>query len=401
MVNGEGKLASEFAALRVTDPYSANGSDGLFQVMRAVEAAEATIKQQVEENNRLRSEIQKKNEELEKYKSGDVKYPTSQFSDRLGDHELHRNDHVVLNLGNHIDENQRDSITVNRSLNMTHGASNNFGVSQILSPSITLFTPARYQQESNFDSEFRYLGKDLISMADSSSKQDIVVRIRKHEEEILQLRKHLAECSIKEAQFSNEKYALEKRISYMRLAFDQQQQDLILAASKAVSYRQDIMEENVRLAYALQAAQQKRTTFINSLMPLLTEYYLQPLASNAQSIVSNVKVLFRHLQEQLLVTEGKLKESQCQLAPWRSDVNPYNFKRSPIYSIESKDGLELVSEQTYSDGNIPTLDPQTTISGDILGLPQSGLDNLKTSEHGELGRHQPFASSTLHHSKRQ
>lgn len=35
-------------------------------------------------------------------------------------------------------------------------------------------------------------------------------------------------------------------------AFDQQQQDLILAASKAVSYRQDIMEENVRLTYALQ-----------------------------------------------------------------------------------------------------------------------------------------------------
>ncbi|GER37600.1 hypothetical protein STAS_14017 [Striga asiatica] len=33
------------------------------------------------------------------------------------------------------------------------------------------------------------------------------------------------------------------------------------------------------------------------------------------------------------------------------------------------------------------------MSGDILGLPQSGLDNLKTSEHGEFWRHQPFASS--------
>ena len=35
-------------------------------------------------------------------------------------------------------------------------------------------------------------------------------------------------------------------------AFDQQQQDLVDAASKALSYRQDIIEENIRLAYQLQ-----------------------------------------------------------------------------------------------------------------------------------------------------
>lgn len=35
-------------------------------------------------------------------------------------------------------------------------------------------------------------------------------------------------------------------------AFDQQQQDLVDAASKALSYRQEIIEENIRLTYALQ-----------------------------------------------------------------------------------------------------------------------------------------------------
>jgi hypothetical protein len=35
-------------------------------------------------------------------------------------------------------------------------------------------------------------------------------------------------------------------------AFDQQQQDLIDAASKALLYRQDIIEENIRLTYTLQ-----------------------------------------------------------------------------------------------------------------------------------------------------
>ncbi|GFP83310.1 hypothetical protein PHJA_000474400 [Phtheirospermum japonicum] len=462
MENGEGHLESKFTGLTVSDPNNINGSDGLFQVMKAVEAAEATIKQQchcvvclvigttfqVEENNRLRSELQKKNEELEKYvrapsldKSGDEKYQDPQFADQWGDHEPSRTDQVVLHLGNQIVggggdvgitskhdspnsfalesdpirsnnihamrthiENQNDSNTVNGSLNMAHGgqvASDNSGVSQILSPSITLFTPTRYQQESNLDSEFGYSGRDLISMADSSSKQDIVVKIREHEDEILQLKKHLTEYSIKEAQISNEKYALEKRISYMRLAFDQQQQDLILAASKAVSYRQDIMEENVRLTYALQAAQQERSTFITSLMPLLTEYSLQPPVADAQSIVSNVKVLFRHLQEQLLVTEGKLKDSQYQLAPWRSDVSPSNFAQSPIYPIEIKDGMELVPQPTYSDGNMPSSDPQTAMVGDILGLPQSGLDNMKNLEHDELGMHPPLANRTTESASRE
>ena len=35
-------------------------------------------------------------------------------------------------------------------------------------------------------------------------------------------------------------------------AFDQQQQDLVDAASKALLYRQDIIVENTRLTYALQ-----------------------------------------------------------------------------------------------------------------------------------------------------
>ncbi|KAL8480900.1 hypothetical protein ACS0TY_027426 [Phlomoides rotata] len=403
-------LETRFGGLTMNDPYSISDNDGLFQVMKAVEAAEATIKQQVEENNRLRSELQKKNDELEKYKSGDVNYQNSQSGDRWSDQfnlenrtfghvlpdVIHSNrDHATQT---HIG-NQFYSSKVNGSLNLIHGgraASDNSGISQIIAPSITLYSPTRNQQESNMDSEFRYSGRDLISVAEvsdtSTSKQDIVVKIQENDEEISQLKKHLAEFSMKESQIRNEKYALEKRISYMRLAFDQQQQDLILAASKAISYRQDIMEENVRLTYALQAAQQERSTFVTSLMPLLAEYSLQPPAADAQSIVSNVKVLFRHLQEQLLVTEGKLKESEYQLAPWRSDVNPSNFNQSPVYPNEIKKRLELVPQQTYSDGKIPSSDSQTTMAGDILGLPQSGLDNLKNLEHDELGRHPTIAS---------
>lgn len=39
-----------------------------------------------------------------------------------------------------------------------------------------------------------------------------------------------------------------------------------------------------------QDVQQERTTFVTSLLPLLAEYSLQPQVSDAQSIVSNIKV---------------------------------------------------------------------------------------------------------------
>lgn len=39
-----------------------------------------------------------------------------------------------------------------------------------------------------------------------------------------------------------------------RQAYDQQQQGLVDAASKALSYRQNVLEENIRLTYALQVS---------------------------------------------------------------------------------------------------------------------------------------------------
>ncbi|CAK7328584.1 unnamed protein product [Dovyalis caffra] len=213
-------------------------------------------------------------------------------------------------------------------------------------------------------------------------KQDFALKVRENEEEIMQLKKHLADYSVKEAQIRNEKYVLEKRIAYMRLAFDQQQQDLVDAASKALSYRQDIIEENIRLTYELQAAQQERSTFVSSLLPLLAEYSWQPPVPDAQSIVSNVK--------------SKLKESQYQLAPWRSDVNHSNFApQSPSHAALRKSGLELVPQPTYSHGKIPmtSSDTQTASDWDPLSQHQSGLAGgvAKNLDLDDAGRYSPLA----------
>ncbi|GMI86704.1 hypothetical protein like AT5G23490 [Hibiscus trionum] len=376
MENGhDGKLAGKLSGLAINDIN--NNDDSLFQVMKAVEAAEATIKQQAEENSRLRSELQKKLELLEKFKGESV--------------------------GNQNASAKEVTDTIlNGTLNAFSAAAsdNNTGpaLSRLSSPSMaTSFTPARYQLEGEYISR---LPQDLMPMA-----QDASINVREHEEEILQLRRQLAEFSVKEAQIRNEKYVLEKRIAYMRLAFDQQQQDLVDAASKALSYRQDIIEENIRLTYQLQAAQQERTTFVSSLLPLLTEYSLQPPVPDAQSIVSNVKVLFKHLQEKLLITESKLKESQYQLAPWRSDVNHSNFPpQSPSHSLgatltaSSKNGLELVPQPVFSQGKTQIIsDAQTDSNWDLPSQHQGGLGGgiaSKNLESDDLGRYSPIASRT-------
>ncbi|KAJ4715770.1 Tripartite motif-containing 29 [Melia azedarach] len=449
MENGHGgNLSDKFLGLVLNDKGNAsnnnNNNDSLFQVMKAVEAAEATIKHQVEESNRLKTELLIKSQELEKYKLEESigrKPHCDPWKEHLrGNYEVHQSVPAVNNLEDRIrimgntsavdpsstmvlrqdlKPNVEDAALQSRSDIQSESSKNNgtlkvlsggqahadvSGPSQLSSPSTTSFSPTRYQIDGEYDPRFNLSGQGLMPMAEVNNpsslwKQDLVLKIREHEEEIMQLRKHLSEYSIKEAQIRNEKYVLEKRIAYMRLAFDQQQQDLVDAASKALSYRQDIIEENIHLTYQLQAAQQERTTFVQSLLPLLAEYSLQPPVPDAQSIVSNVKVLFKHLQEKLILTESKLKESQYQLAPWRSDLNQSNIapqasshSTSAALINSNKNGLELVAQPTFSHGEIPTnSDAQGATDWDLLGHHQDGLGGVGKNLDDDM-RYSPLAS---------
>ncbi|XP_024019927.1 uncharacterized protein LOC21389020 isoform X2 [Morus notabilis] len=407
-------------------------SSSLFQVMKAVEAAEATIKQQVEENNRLRAELQHKILLLDRYQKVEESMSQLQTRSHVGSYQVLPNHHHHQQQQQHEHDSDDISATQNHPKTTTtttllsnssakingsisaaqpSSANNAAAAAALSSPSTASFLPTRFQMEGEYDPRLNMSAQGLMPVADVNNpntlwKRDLALKIQDHEEEIMQLRKHLADYSIKEAQVRNEKHVLEKRIAYMRLAFDQQQQELVDAASKALSYRQDIIEENIRLTYALQDAQQERSTFISSLLPLLAEYSLQPPVPDAQSIVSNVKVLFKHLQEKLFLTESKLKESQYQLTPWRSDVNHSNVAPpSPSPSIGAAlatssptNGLELVPQPTYSHGKAPlsTPDGQTNTDWDILVRQQGdGVGGAaKLLEPDDVVRYSPLASRT-------
>ncbi|KAG4919656.1 hypothetical protein JHK82_057079 [Glycine max] len=435
MENGhDGKLADKFSGLNINQHaqqhvhdqsnLSSNNNDNLYQVMKAVEAAEATIKQQVEENSRLRSELLSKIQELEKYRQEDSVDQKSRLAAQWKEqeHGSYEARQSAPSIGDHSENSQINGtlrVQPNDQLPM-----DNTGYSQLSSPSTRSVSPSRLLPEGDLDSRFNSPRQGLMPVVETNSnnnsllKQDLAInKVREHEEEIILLRKRLADYSVKEGQIRNEKYVLEKRIAYMRLAFDQQQQDLVDAASKALSYRQDIIEENIRLTYALQDAQQERSTFVSSLLPLLAEYSLQPPVPDAQSIVSNVKdlvhleftvnssiwqVLFKHLQEKLLLTESKLKESQYQLTPWRSDMNHANVAtQSQPHSIgaplttSNKNGLELVPQHMYSQVKPQvSVDAQAGTEPDLLGRHQNGLSGgVATSvDADDLGRFSPLAS---------
>ncbi|KAF9604158.1 hypothetical protein IFM89_003282 [Coptis chinensis] len=418
---GIGNLENKFTGLTVVNDRDESSSssindDRLIQVMKAVEAAETAIKQQVEENNQLRTELQKRTLELERRKSND---PADRLShlDALRDGHIHgpfgarqpfsmvegqedrfrwkdetplvdRKGTLVVH-ENVMQKNEDPSLhtraerphysensNVNGLLKVLpsgHAGVDNGGVSQFSSPSSRSISPNRYQREGEYDNKNNASNHGLIPISEVDERNSLWKQV---------LFSYVECGQYDEAQIRNEKYVLEKRIAYMRMAFDQQQQDLVDAASKSLSYRQDIIEENIRLTYALQAAQQERSTFVSSLLPLLEEYSLQPPVQDAQSIVSNLKVLLKHLQEKLLVTEAKLKESQYQVGPWRSELsNLPNFtSQSPSPSIGATlttsniMGLELVPQPAYSHRQTP-LSPSS--------------DGQKTTDWDQLVQHNP------------
>ncbi|KAL9234978.1 hypothetical protein vseg_009785 [Gypsophila vaccaria] len=410
-----GRLKDDFGRLRVNDEVK---DYSLVKVIEAVEAAEVIIRQQEEENNRLKVELERRDQELEHLKvdkSVPRKYNSIDSSDehRLGVDSDHQTTSRYDPLGALIlrqtfspkaffpaEGHFSDSRYTGNLNALSNGqAAENASFPQITSP--PSFSPGRSLRAGDHEPHINVPAQGVTSMAETNNHSNLWKQIREREEEIGQLRKHLTEFSIKEAQIRNEKYNLQKRIGHLRTAFDQQQQDVVDAASTALSYRQSIIEENVRLTYALQDAQQERTAFASSLLALLAEYSLQPQVSDAQSIVSNVKVLFKHLQEKLILTEAKLKESQYQLTPWHSNaMSPHFLRQSPERTsgaalTSSNIGLELVRQTTYSPVNLVNSSGQMATDWDSRGqhTPQvSASSPMQNSELNNMGRFSPFAS---------
>ncbi|KAF0898952.1 hypothetical protein E2562_012650 [Oryza meyeriana var. granulata] len=436
-------LAGRLAAASVSDrPSSDANADHLLHVMRAVEGAEATIRNQLEENNRLKDELLQKTRQLQRIqedaasqassggagqerrsfvatKMEDSRSPAAATSSQNSRTTSILQQNGAMESGEpSMQQTMRqkylDSAQSNGASKRSSGeqpALDSAGISQFSTPSSRSVSPTRYRKEGEYDPRLNLSGQGLLPVSEMASnmswKQDLTAKVKENEEEIAQLRKHLADYAVKQAQILSDKYMLERRIAQMRMAFDQQQQDLVDAASKALSYRQDIIEENIRLTYAVQAAQQERTTFISSLLPLLSEYEsLQPSVLDAQSIVSNLKVLFKHLQEQLIITEEKLKESRYQITPWQTELTnnasvPVHLPTDPLGKAlvtSSKSNLDIVPQTPYPHIQSPISSP-VQVRGDWVVAGNRNRQVIPTDvpprnvDHDDMGRNSLSSSN--------
>ncbi|KAI4968254.1 hypothetical protein ZWY2020_005366 [Hordeum vulgare] len=211
----------------------------------------------------------------------------------------------------------------------------NGGLSHFFTPSSRSLSPTRPRKEDDYDSRLNLPGQELLPVVSEMS--------------------------------SNMSW---------KQAFDHQQQDLVDAASKALAYRQDIIEENIRVTYALQfekqllhesawlrTTHQERSMFISSLLPILSEYEnLRSSVPDVRSIVGNLKVLFRHLQEQLMLTEEKVKESQYQITPWQNELPTKTSllaqsPNNPLEKVPNKSSLDIVPQTPYPQVQSPISSP--------------------------------------------
>jgi len=90
--------------------------------------------------------------------------------------------------------------------------------SQISTQSSPSLLSARHHKEEVYDSTPNLAGQAMETSPNIIWKQDLLAKVKKHEEEIVNLKRHLANYSVKEAQILDDKLDLEKRIAHMRKA---------------------------------------------------------------------------------------------------------------------------------------------------------------------------------------
>ncbi|XWS58660.1 hypothetical protein CRYUN_Cryun08bG0053700 [Craigia yunnanensis] len=157
-------------------------------------------------------------------------------------------------------------------------------------------------------------------LAPSKSKEDgnfgfqdqeakvLHLRASAQKEEIQHLREQIAVAYVKELLLLNEKCALERKFSDLRMAIDEKQNESITSASNELARRKGYLEENLKLTHDLKVAEDERYIFISSMLGLLAEYGLWPHVVNASAITSSVKHIHDQLHWKIRTSHDRIRE---------------------------------------------------------------------------------------------
>uniref|UniRef100_A0ACD5ZCB3 Uncharacterized protein n=1 Tax=Avena sativa TaxID=4498 RepID=A0ACD5ZCB3_AVESA len=208
------------------------------------------------------------------------------------------------------------------------------------------------------------LHNDLIAedpntrLMDPATKE-LYFRSRTQEEEILLLRKKIADASLKELQLLSEKHILERKLSDLRMAVDERQEDAISGALKQLSEKRNHLEENMRLGNELKVQEEELYLFTSSLLGMLAEYDVRPPQIYASTITTLTKRLYQQMQWKIRSLNDSLRDttqpgdiydpSHQQATPSRNEPSSaYNMEvNRNTFSQYAQDQNDRHAEQVY------------------------------------------------------
>lgn len=152
-------------------------------------------------------------------------------------------------------------------------------------------------------------GDDRLNSSQDQEAMELAARVGAQKEEILILRQQIDAARIKELQLLNEKYALERKFSDLRMAIDEKQNEAIASALNELTRRRGGLEENLKLANDLKVAEDERYIFTSSILRILADYGVWPHAISASAISSSVKILYDQLQWSTSHVQGQMDTS--------------------------------------------------------------------------------------------
>ncbi|KAL5219141.1 hypothetical protein ABZP36_019825 [Zizania latifolia] len=168
--------------------------------------------------------------------------------------------------------------------------------------------------------------EDSITRLMDPETKELYFRSRSQEEEILLLHKQIADASLKELQLLSEKHILERKLSDLRMAVDEKQEDAISGALKQLSQKKSHLEENMRLANDLKGEEEELYFFTSSLLSMLSEYNVRPPQINASTITTGTKRLYQQMQWKI----KSLNDSLGDLTPPGRIFNNSNHQQATL-----------------------------------------------------------------------
>eukprot|EP00268_Persea_americana_P057861 TRINITY_DN695_c3_g2_i1.p1 TRINITY_DN695_c3_g2~~TRINITY_DN695_c3_g2_i1.p1 ORF type:complete len:547 (-),score=136.11 TRINITY_DN695_c3_g2_i1:112-1752(-) len=184
-------------------------------------------------------------------------------------------------------------------------------------------------------------------------EKELLSKAKAQKEEILLLRMQIADACAKELQLLNEKHVLERKLSDLRMVLDEKQNDAITAALKELSLRKDYLEENLKLAHELKAAEDERYIFTSAMLGLLAEYDIRPHVLNASVIAISAKRLFTQLQLKIRSSHANALDvneqpgNQAGEIPLNTNHQTLSSLKSPPQGPMNSDGFNFYPNNLY------------------------------------------------------